>query len=393
MSSPSRPAPRRPNPGRQTQGRGRGRGQPNRPQRQPPAKFKGNEADLLGQIFDCSDYKQADTFVNTLKRISEYIGAHYKHGGDIRSSILQGTTITLTIPTVPVFADPIAPTVAEQTLQLIFKGKIDAYIKRETMLQDNIQKAYSLILGQCTDLLQSKLKQQAQWAAISSSQDAIELIGLIKTITFKFEDQKFLPLALYQSKANLYSLRQGNMSNHDYLQRFQNLVDVATAYNGQLYDQAIIDIATERAHPGTQYSALSDPQQLAIQSASAELYHATMFIFQSDRRRYGKLSEELENSFTKGNDDYPDNLVSAYHLINEYKCWKPPSSTPDPTGVAFSQKGAKGKQDKPKDDSWHKKATCHNCGKLGHIRPNCPKLSDSDDKDSDKADSSSSKSK
>ena len=393
MSSPSRPAPRRPNPGRQTQGRGRGRGQPNRPQRQPPAKFKGNEADLLGQIFDCSDYKQADTFVNTLKRISEYIGAHYEHGGDIRSSILQGTTITLTIPTAPVFADPIAPTVAEQTLQLIFKGKIDVYIKRETMLQDNIQKAYSLILGQCTDLLQSKLKQQAQWAAISSSQDAIELIGLIKTITFKFEDQKFLPLALYQSKANLYSLRQGNMSNHDYLQRFQNLVDVATAYNGQLYDQAIIDIATERAHPGTQYSALSDPQQLAIQSASAELYHATMFIFQSDRRRYGKLSEEFENSFTKGNDDYPDNLVSAYHLINEYKCWKPPSSTPDPTGVAFSQKGAKGKQDKPKDDSWHKKATCHNCGKLGHIRPNCPKLSDSDDKDSDKADSSSSKSK
>jgi hypothetical protein len=64
------------------------------------------------------------------------------------------------------------------------------------MLDDNIQKAYSLVLGQCTDLLQSKVKQQAQWAATSQDQDAIALVNLIKTITFRFEDQKFLPLAL-----------------------------------------------------------------------------------------------------------------------------------------------------------------------------------------------------
>jgi hypothetical protein len=63
---------------------------------------------------------------------------------------------------------------------MIFKGEIDAYIKRKTMLEDNIQKAYSLVLGQCTDLLQSKLKQQTQWATIAQDQDAIELIGLIK---------------------------------------------------------------------------------------------------------------------------------------------------------------------------------------------------------------------
>lgn len=61
------------------------------------------------------------------------------------------------------------------------------------------------------------MKQQNQWAAISLAQDIIELIKLIKSITFKFEDQKFLPLALYQAKANVYNLCQGNLSNHDYL--------------------------------------------------------------------------------------------------------------------------------------------------------------------------------
>jgi hypothetical protein len=78
--------------------------------------------------------------------------------------------------------------------------------KRKSLLDDNIQKTCSLVIGQCTDLIQSKLKQQAAWATISSDQDAIALIGLIKTITFRFEDQKFLPLALYLSKASLYNL-------------------------------------------------------------------------------------------------------------------------------------------------------------------------------------------
>ena len=348
------------------QGRGRGRGRSGRsggqqPSRQAPAKFRGNCAELSGCIFDCSDYKQADTFVNTLKRISEYVGAEYKHGGDIRSSIINELKLVIPIPISPIIVDPQALTPEEEVSRMIFKGELESYIKRKSVLDDNVQKTYSLVIRQCTDLLQSKLKQQAQWSTISHEQDAIALISLIKTITFRFEDQKFLPLALYQSKANLYQLRQHNMTNHEYLQRFQNLVDVATAYNGQMHDQAIVDIATERFQAGVAddatrvtYDALTEAQKLVVQTASSELYLATMFIHQSDRRRYGKLSEDLENSFTKGNDDYPNNLVSAYHLINEYKCYQPKSAAPESSGVAFAQKtGNKGKDNSSKnsDDS------------------------------------------
>jgi hypothetical protein len=136
-------------------------------------------------------------------------------------------------------------------------------------------------------------------------------------ITFKFEDQKFLPLALYQSKGNLYALRQSNMTNHEYLQHFQNLVDVASAYNGQLYDWSILNIIHERLHPGVAYETITKAQKLIVNSSASELYQATMFLHQSDRRQYSKLLEELENDFTKGNDDYPDTLVKAYHLLSE----------------------------------------------------------------------------
>jgi hypothetical protein len=35
------------------------------------------------------------------------------------------------------------------------------------------------------------------------------------------------------------------MTNHWHLHRFQNLVDVSAAHNGQMHDQAIVDVAAE----------------------------------------------------------------------------------------------------------------------------------------------------
>ena len=354
-----------------------GRSRSNRFSLPSSTKFKGNCNDLSGHVFDCSDYKQADNYVTTLKRISEYVGSEYKHGGDIRSSLINGKAFIIPLPVpppAPVDAQDLTP--GETMLNLIFKGEIDQLIKRRAILSDNIQKSYSLIIGQCTELLQSKLKQQTDWEAVSTAQDAIRLIALVRTITFRFEDQKFLPLALYQAKTNLYNLRQGNMTNSEYLQRFNNLCDVATSYNGQIYDQAIIDIVTKDEHPGTSYASLTAVQKAEMVTAAHDVCLATMFIAQSDRRRYGRLSEDLENSFTKGNNDYPRDLVQAYRLISEYKNWNQKFTSPDPTGVAFAQKGKTGKPKTAED--WHKDAVCHNCNEKGHIRPNCPKLQDSD---------------
>ena len=100
-----------------------------------------------------------------------------------------------------------------------------------------------------------------------------------------------------------------------------------------------------------------------------------MFIAQSDHHRYGKLSKELKNDFTKGNNDYPTNLVSAFHLINEFKQWQPPMTTPASSRVAFAGCTCQS------DDDWKKSAICHNCRKKGHIHPDCPKLAADNDSD------------
>ena len=69
------------------------------------------------------------------------------------------------------------------------------------------------------------------------------LLEAIKTIIYKFEDQKYLPLSLYNAKTNFYNLQQGMMTNTDYLDKFMNLTDMAKSYEDTLHDAAVFNIA------------------------------------------------------------------------------------------------------------------------------------------------------
>ena len=354
-----------------------------RPQAQS-SKFQGACDALKGHTFDCSDYKQADKYATTLKRISEYVGSEFKNGGDVRTSILNEVKFTIPSPTAPTIVDPDNMTPDEKTLSRLHEKRLDAIIKREFLLDANIQRLYSLVIGQCTDLLQTKLKQQTTWSTVETAQDGIALLILIKNVVHRFEDQKFLPLALYHAKLNLYAFRQGNLSNDEYLRKFNNLVDVAVSYDGQLHDNAIRDFVVSRDHQaGTNFENLTAAQQETVLDKAHELCCATMFLAQADKRRYGKLQEDLENAFTRGNSDYPQNMVQAFKLINEFKHWQPRSTVADVTTTAFAQKGSRNNnQNNNGSDDWHKNATCHQCGKKGHIRPNCPDLNRDDEDDS-----------
>ena len=53
---------------------------------------------------------------------------------------------------------------------------------------------------------------------LQCDQDVLSLLKVIKGITYKFEDQKYMPLALNNTKHALYNLQQGSMSCSDYLE-------------------------------------------------------------------------------------------------------------------------------------------------------------------------------
>ena len=88
---------------------------------------------------------------------------------------------------------------------------------------------YSLILGQCSQLLKDKIKQDAEWNAVSISYDHLTLYRLIeKTILAQTEDQ--YPFAtVYSQEISFYSFRQESMSNPQWYERFNTKVEKQSA--------------------------------------------------------------------------------------------------------------------------------------------------------------------
>ena len=72
------------------------------------------------------------------------------------------------------------------------------YVKHKYMLEENIQKAYSLMLVQYTELLKIKLRKNKGCIKSSTKFDVFNIINIIKLIVFKSEDQKYLTLLLHQ---------------------------------------------------------------------------------------------------------------------------------------------------------------------------------------------------
>ena len=71
--------------------------------------------------------------MNTLKCISEYVGAMFKHGGDIRSSITNHTKLVIAIPIFPPpIVDPAKVTPAEEVAKMVLKGELEEHIKRKS---------------------------------------------------------------------------------------------------------------------------------------------------------------------------------------------------------------------------------------------------------------------
>ena len=152
---------------------------------------------------------------------------------------------------------------------------------------------------------------------MSSTYDMFTLLESIKTIIYKFEDQKYLTLSLHNAKTNFYNFRQVTMTNPYYLDKFMNLTEMEESYEGTLHDAAVFKIALLTSNlRDTPEANFDEDERIIINASAREIYLSCAFVIASDPKRYGRLVEELENDYTKGKNNYPTNMVKSYQLIN-----------------------------------------------------------------------------
>ena len=91
------------------------------------------------------------------------------------------------------------------------------------------------------DLLRAKVEALNNYAEIKSNNNILQLLKEIKTITYKFEDQRYVPHSLYLAYWAFYNFKQRpDDTNVQYLEQFNNTVDVLEQYGDTLgNDQAL----------------------------------------------------------------------------------------------------------------------------------------------------------
>jgi len=333
------------------------------------SKFDGRCEDLKGHIYDCTDGRQADQYSKTTKEIAEFIGRTYKFGMDARLTLENLEPIVLETP-----EDPL--TTATRTEIRIWEKLVDEYVTRRTLLRENIKTAYSLIWGQCSDLMRQRLEANESFNQISTKGDAIELLRMIKNTTYDYQSQKSLAHAIHDAKKRLYAFYQPrHMSTQAYYEQFINLVDVVNHIGGSYgIEPGILD--QYAASKGKSMGDLDENDRLCVK----DQYLAIAFVTGADRTRFGRLIEKLQNDYLQGYDGYPKTLSTAYQLLTNWKQESFKSSGITNDGVAFathyqkshegeSKTGNAGSKSHNKNDK--SKIICHKCGISGHYANEC----------------------
>ena len=136
--------------------------------------------------------------MNTKKAIVQYLGQQFD--GDVRVTLESGEMFVVPAPKDPAEdetedkdADGNVTKTARQKVSYVknktFEKEIAEYVKRKQMLQTNLEKAFSIILGQRTYDLQKKLEANQNWSTIFSTQNALDLLETIKLTTYKFDGE------------------------------------------------------------------------------------------------------------------------------------------------------------------------------------------------------------
>jgi len=300
----------------------------------------------------------------SLQKVSEFADAAIQLA-ELQNAIAVGDYEA----TVPV---PMEMTESEKTQ---YNSEWKTCQQRNASLIKHRGQTFSLILGQCTQLLQDKLKQDADWTAVSTSYDPLEMYSLIeKTVLAQTEDQ--YPFAtVYDQEVALYSFKQESLTNAQWYERFNTRVDVAKAIGVTRQHKGLLEYVAQKLHTAA-YETLTEPQKIAVREDAEERYISYVFLRQSGAQ-HGNLKMDLKDGFTTGDNKFPKTRQQTLHLLDMYT--KTAVQRPSPSeGQLFAQEKQKARNGKNKDDKGYtnkgqdydkkywKEKTCYKCGEKGH---------------------------
>ncbi len=197
-------------------------------------------------------------------------------------------------------------------------------------LKKNRGKVYSLLLGQCTQLLVDKMKQDTTWVTVSESFDLILLFKLIKKFVLKQSDNQFKTAVLIAKQLSILSFHQDNQVPNA---TYYNACQAGVCYNTR--DLLALDPKCGELSC-SEYETLTPAEQKNVRDIVEQEYLAYLFINNSNQKLHSQLKKDVANDYLKGNmEAYPSDIHKALTLMNEYKPLKLDVTSMPAQGTAF----------------------------------------------------------
>ena len=359
---------------------GGGRNRPRRNRRGNPrptavlrhtARFEGSCEGLKGHVYDVLDHNQADAFAKTTKELAGYVGRTLKEGDDVRLAVQNLALPAINKPTVPLAGS------TDKYIEMEWQAEMKIYLGRMALLSSNMRTLFNIIIGQCSESMIYKLESTDEFETISANSDSIELLKAIKKVSFNYESQKFGPHALHEAMQVFYTCRQGErVTTESYLETFNNNVSIVTYCGGSLGTAKELGeaLAIERK---LVLATIDADTMKALRIEAQDRYLAVAFIMGADKKRFGALMTEMENDFLKYRtpNAYPQTTTQAYSWLLRYQKERG-INNPRHVGsneVAFANVGNNNDEEGVALVNRNiADITCHNCGKKGHYKSDCP---------------------
>jgi hypothetical protein len=114
---------------------------------------------------------------------------------------------------------------------------------------------------------------------------------------YKFQSQQHPGLSIHTTRRHFYNIlkQEKYVSNNDYLDMFANSTNVIEHIGGIIGQEPTL-LKIELDKVGVTATTASDEEMADATNAAKQQYLAIAHLAGSDRPRYGKLLEDLENS-------------------------------------------------------------------------------------------------
>jgi hypothetical protein len=204
-----------------------------------------------------------------------------------------------------------------------------------------------------------------RYKKLNKRSDLLWIIKDIKGLVYKFDRQRYHAMSLHLERTFLFALYQGReTSNASYLEKFSNCVSVIEQFGGELGVESE-GVKAELILNNIDLENASEVQVIAATVVARDKCLVVAYLSGSDKNRYGSLVEDLENDYTKGNNNYPETLNAAYNLVVNYRNHQRPASHVfiDSEGMTFAN------VEKRVVD--RAKVRCFNCDVMGRYANEC----------------------